>query len=267
MINSKTQIIATVGPASTSMEVLRAMVENQLDIVRLNLSWGDMETRIEQIKTIRQLENEYGRKIPIIVDLPGLRLQKDHVHTYDNSISSAVTERDRDFIKFAAENDVDYIAISFVASPEDIEQCRKIITEFSGKQKVIAKIERTAALERLEQIILNADAVMVARGDLGNEVPIEQIPFIQDQIVQLCKKIGKPVIVATQMLSSMVEEQIPTRAEVTDVAYAIMEGASAVMLSEETAIGKYPAEVVATMKKIVIEAEKHLGDDIHLNLL
>ena len=160
---------------------------------------------------------------------------------------------------------MDYIAVSFVGGPEDIEKCRKIIAEYSGTQKIIAKIERAIAIKNLEKIILSSDAVMVARGDLGNEVLIEQIPFVQDRIVQLCKKNKKPVIVATGTLLSMVENKTPTRAEVTDTAYAVLQGANAVMLSEETAVGKYPVEAVVIMKKIMLEAKKHLDNSIHSN--
>ena len=155
----------------------------------------------------------------------------------------------------------------FVGGPEDIEKCREVINNLGGNQKIIAKIERKVAMESLEQIIEKADAVMVARGDLGEEVPLEEIPFIQEKIVKMSKKLGKPVIVATQMLLSMVENPTPTRAEVTDVENAIMQGADAVMLSEETAKGKYPVEAVEMMEKIILETERHEGEDTHLNLL
>ena len=266
MTNSRAQIIATIGPASAKSDILRAMIEHQLDVVRFNFSWSDVETRIGQIELIRKLAKESGRKIPIIVDLPGPRLQEGGSHAYEQNSISAITSHDEEFIKFAVEHDVDYIAVSFVRGPEDIDKCRNIIKNLSGKQKVIAKIERAIALEHLPQIINKADAVMIARGDLGNEIALEKIPFIQDRIIKMSKKLNKPVIVATQMLLSMVESKIPTRAEVTDVANAILQGSDAVMLSEETAKGKYPVETVAMMEKIVVEAEHHM-DDIHLNIL
>lgn len=153
---------------------------------------------------------------------------------------------------------MDYIAVSFVASSKDIIKCREIVKENNGKQKIIAKIERAIALENLDEIINEADAVMVARGDLGNDIPIEKVPFVQSDIVSRCKKAGKSVIVATQMMLSMTNNTVPTRAEVTDVAEAILEGADCVMLSEETANGKYPVEAVEIMEKVVLEAEKHL---------
>ncbi|MEK9181532.1 MAG: pyruvate kinase [Patescibacteria group bacterium] len=265
--NSKAQIIATIGPASSKMETLRAMVLHQLDVVRLNFSWSDINTRIAQIILIRDLEKEFNKKIPIIVDLPGPRIKKDDGHTYDNRAISSITEHDEEFIKFAVENNIDYVAVSFVAGPEDIEKCRKVINDFGGKQKIIAKIERAVALEFIHQIVEKADAVMIARGDLGNDVAIEKIPFIQDKIIKISKSLGKSVIVATQMLLSMVENKIPTRAEVTDVANAILQGSDAVMLSEETAKGKYPVDAVAMMERIVIEAEKHMDKKAHLNPL
>jgi pyruvate kinase len=146
-------------------------------------------------------------------------------------------------------------------------QVELLVHGFGGRQMVIAKIERAIALLSLEQIIAEADAVMIARGDLGNEVPLEQIPFIQDRIIKKARKAGKPVIVATQMLLSMVENLTPSRAEVTDVATAILEGADAVMLSDETAKGKYPVETVIMMEKIIIEAEKHLSGSVTFNQL
>ncbi|MDO8659124.1 MAG: pyruvate kinase [Candidatus Parcubacteria bacterium] len=267
MINVKTQIVATIGPASTDRETLKAMIEQGLDIVRMNFAWGDIETRIGQIKLIKELRIELDKKVSILIDLPGPRIQEDGSHTYDDTIVSAVTEQDEEFIKFATEQEVDYLSVSFVGKKEDVEKCREIVAKFSGEQKIIAKIERALALEHLEDIILSADAVMIARGDLGDEIPFEQVPFAQKQIVENCQKNNKPVIVATQMLFSMKENNKPTRAEVTDVYNAVMQGASAVMLSEETAIGKYPVETVATMKKIILEAEKHLDNTIKLNLL
>ncbi|QQR50524.1 hypothetical protein IPF86_01205 [Candidatus Nomurabacteria bacterium] len=267
MTNSKAQIVVTLGPVSEKADILRAMVSHQLDVVRLNFSWGDLALWAEQITFIRQLEKECGRRIPIIIDLPGPRVQENESHTYDSRALSSITSNDEEFIKFAALHAVDYVAVSFVAGPEDIKKCRGLVHGFGGRQMVIAKIERAIALLSLEQIIAEADAVMIARGDLGNEVPLEQIPFIQDRIIKKARKAGKPVIVATQMLLSMVENLTPSRAEVTDVATAILEGADAVMLSDETAKGKYPVEAVIMMEKIIIEAEKHLSGSVTFNQL
>ena len=266
MKHSKAQIVATIGPVSSTPEVLRGMIKHQMDVVRLNFSWADLDIRVEQINLIRQLEKECGRKIPIIEDLPGPRVQNKEGHSYDHSVKSSITDNDKKYIEFGVKHNVDYIAVSFVASAADIELCRKLIKEYSGKQKIIAKIERKAALQSLDSIIEATDAVMVARGDLGNEIPLEQVPFVQALIISKTKKAGKPVITATEMLLSMVENERPTRAEVTDVANAILQGSDAVMLSEETAKGKYPVEAVAMMERIVLEAERHMsgGGDFHL---
>lgn len=264
---SKAQIVATIGPPSESPEVLRAIIKHQVDVVRLNFSWGNTELRTKQIALVREIEKELNKKIPIIVDLPGPRVQEKDGHTYDQQASSSLTERDRGFIEFAVKQNVDYIAISFVGGAKDVEDCRKEISKFSGTQKIIAKIERKIALENIDQIIEKADAIMVARGDLGNEIPLEMIPFVQEKIIRKSKEKNKPVITATQMLLSMEENKTPTRAEVTDVANAILQGSDAVMLSEETAKGKNPIEAVEMMEKIVMEAERHMGKTLQINPL
>ncbi len=266
-MTSRAQIVASIGPASASPEVLRSMIEHQLDVARLNFSWGDLETRTEQIKTIRQIANECGRSIPILADLPGPRIQEGANHQHDAGTTSAITSADEEFIRLAVEQNIDYIGVSYVGDRTDIEKCRSLIVALGGEQKIVAKIERAAAVAVLDEIIDAADAVMVARGDLGNEVPLEQIPFIQDQIIKTANRAGKPVIVATQMLLSMVDHPSPTRAEVSDVASAILQGADAVMLSDETTTGKYPIEAVAMMEKIILEAEKHLSGGTHYNQL
>lgn len=274
MQHSRAQIVATLGPSSAKPEVLRAMIERQLDVVRLNFSWGNLTERAEQIALVRKLASEAGRDIPIIVDLPGPRVQERGSHGYDSSAAavSAVTDQDREFIKFAAEQNVAYVAVSFVGSAKDIAECRAAIVACGGTQKIIAKIERAAAAEdeHLAEIIAAADAVMVARGDLGNEIPLEQIPLVQEKIIRAAKTAGKPVITATQMLLSMVHSPEPTRAEVTDVNNAILEGSDAVMLSEETTIGEYPVEAITMMEKIVFEAEREAvqkGDQEAINFL
>ncbi|MDR3558598.1 MAG: pyruvate kinase [Candidatus Pacebacteria bacterium] len=267
MKNSKAQIVATLGPISSNEKTLKSMIEHNLDVVRLNFSWADIKTHTEQIALVRKLERELDRRIPIIIDLPGPRVQEKEGHTYNHHAISSITKRDEEFIKFAAEQGVEYVAVSFVGKAEDIVECRQIIQRNNGSQKIIAKIERKIALESLDEIILAADAVMVARGDLGNEVPLEQIPFVQEKIISKAKAAGKPVIVATQMMLSMVNSPTPTRAEVTDVENAIAEGADAVMLSEETAQGKYPIEAVTMMEKIVLEAEKHMAGREKINEL
>ncbi len=265
MNSSKPQIVATIGPSSASRDILVQMIDKQMGVVRLNFSWGTLESHSEEIKLIRQIEAEKGVSIPIIQDLPGPRIQDVGSHTYNHMTASALTEQDISYIKFGIKEGVDYIAVSFVGGPEDVLMCKKIINENGGEQKVIAKIERQVAVDAINEIIEVADAIMVARGDLGNEIAIEKIPFVQADIVSKAKKARKPVIVATQMLLSMTDNPIPTRAEVTDVANAILQGADAVMLSEESAKGKYPVEAISVMEKIVIEAENHIAGRIQLN--
>lgn len=265
-MHSRAQIVATLGPSSNTADVLREMVQGQLDVIRLNFSWGTLAEHAAQIAIVRAIEKEAGRTLPIIADLPGPRIQKEDGHTYDHT-ESVLTDEDKTFIAFAVEHEVDYIAMSFVGSAQDIKSCRAVVAEHGGTQKIIAKIERRDAVDHLGGIVEEADAVMVARGDLGNEIALEQIPFVQDRIVRTAKELGKPVIVATQMMLSMTDHDTPTRAEVTDVAYAILQGADAVMLSEESARGAYPVQVVRMMERIISEAETHMGATLHINHL
>jgi len=256
---SRAQIVVTIGPSSAKAETIRAMAENGMDVARLNFSWGNFSEHAERIISIKEAEKALKISLIIMVDLPGPRIQEGKGHTYDHSEVSALTDHDRECVAFGVEHGVDCFALSFVGDAADVESCRKAIAEKGGKQTIIAKIERTAALEHLDAIIAAADAVMVARGDLGEEVPIERIPFIQADIIRRANAAGKPVITATQMMLSMTESPTPTRAEVTDVANAILQGSDAVMLSDETANGKYPTEAVKMMERITIEAEKHLS--------
>jgi len=264
---SRAQIVATLGPASNTGEEICALAKAGMDVARLNFSWGDFEEHRGQIEHIRFAEQCFGKPIIIIQDVPGPRIQKVAGHTYNHDITKALTDHDRECILFGIEQNVDYVALSFVGNAEDVEECREFIKKNGGKQSIIAKIERAVALENLDQIISRADALMVARGDLGEEVPLEKIPFVQADIISRANKVGKPVIVATQMMLSMTDSPIPTRAEVTDVETADMEGADAVMLSEESAKGKYPLEAVTMMEKILVEAEKHMDSNRQFNML
>ncbi len=264
---SRAQIIATVGVLSGGRGELVELFKHGVDVVRFNFSWSTLADRAAQIVLVKDVAAELGKRIPIIEDLPGPRIQKSDGHSYNADASSGFTDHDRELVKFGVEQNVDYVAVSFVGGPEDIVACREEIRRWGGTQKIIAKIERKIALESLDAIISAADAVMVARGDLGNEIPLEQIPFVQTQIIRQCNLAQKPVITATQMLFSMVVSPTPTRAEVTDVANAILQGSDAVMLSEETAKGKYPLEAVIMMEKIIIEAEKHLSGGVRTNHL
>ena len=257
-LRSFVQIIATIGPASDKPEILDEMLKAGMDIARLNFFWLGLEESKKRIKMIRDMARKNNTNVLILADLPGPRVQDKDGHTYNSNASKALTEKDRELIKFGVENGIDYISVSFVGNSEDIIDCRNEIKKCGGQQKIIAKIERAEALKNIDEIIEVSDAIMIARGDLGNEVPLEEIPFIQDDIIKKCKKAGKPVITATQMLYSMKDSPSPTRAEATDVVNAVLEGSDAIMLSEETSIGKYPIRAVYIMEHLAIEAEGHL---------
>lgn len=178
------------------------------------------------------------------VSLPGMNIS-----------TPALSEKDREDLRFALKLGVDFIALSFVRSPSDVELVREIMDEVGRRVPVIAKLEKPEAVDSLEPIILAFDAVMVARGDLGVEVPLEDVPLVQKRAIQIARENAKPVIVATQMLDSMIENSRPTRAEASDVANAVLDGADAVMLSGETSVGKHPITTVQTMARIVSAAE------------
>ncbi len=185
------------------------------------------------------------------VNLPRLRIRLP-----------AITDQDVKYLKFGLENEVDIIAISFVQKAEDIRIAKRLVKEASGEIFVVAKIEKREAVEDLEAIVRESDGVMVARGDLGVELNLERVPIIQKRIIHEANKLGKPVITATQMLESMVSSPTPTRAEVTDIANAILDGTDAVMLAEETAVGKYPVAAVRFLVKVAQETEKFLPPEI-----
>ncbi len=168
----------------------------------------------------------------------------------------AITEKDKEDLKFGLSNGVDLVALSFVKTPEDVIELRSLMQEYGRIIPIISKIEKWEAVENIEKIVEVSDGIMVARGDLGVEVPVEKVPIIQKKIISISNKKGKPVITATQMLNSMVESPVPTRAEVTDVSNAIFDGTDAVMLSNETAVGKFPIESVRVMRNIIKNTEK-----------
>ena len=168
----------------------------------------------------------------------------------------ALTEKDKEDVKFGIENGVDIIALSFVRKAEDVVELRELIRSLGKNIPIIAKIEKPEAVKNIDSILKVADGIMVARGDLGVELPIEKVPVIQKQLIRKANEAGKPVITATQMLKSMVDLPSPTRAEVTDIANAVLDGTDALMLSEETAVGKYPVRVIKTMAKVASETEK-----------
>jgi pyruvate kinase len=227
-------------------EVLRDLREGQ----RVLLDDGRLELYVEGV-------GEEGVRCRVVaggiltahkgVNLPGARLGV-----------SALTPKDREDARFAVEQGVDFIALSFVRSPEDVRQLRGLLAGWGGDIAIVAKIERAEALEAFHGILEQADAVMVARGDLGVETPPEEVPFHQKQIIDACNRAGKPVVTATQMLQSMMERPTPTRAEASDVANAILDGTDAVLLSGETAVGAYAVETTQTMARICANAEVHL---------
>ena len=340
----KTKIVATIGPACNTPEMLKAMIEAGMNVARLNLSHGTHANHSKQIDTLRTAARELGRNIAIMIDTRGIEIRtgllKDDVvtlvpgelfslHTEDkpgdvNGVSityqklfeevrrgipillddgaielevesvkdgviicqvihggllgnsksvnlpetqlamSAVSPENRDDIvkelSFAAENDVDYIAASFVQSADDIYKMREILIEKDALIPIIAKIENKAGVANMEEIVDAADGIMVARGDLGVELPLADVPATQKHIIRTTVSNGKPVITATQMLASMEHNPKPTRAEASDVANAILDGTSAVMLSGETAVGKYPLEAMKTLATIALRAEASLNE-------
>lgn len=216
---------------------------------KILLDDGKIEVMIKEItfqKTVR---------VEVLND--GILLPKKGVNLPDTKISlPSLSEKDLRDLDFIISQEIDWVALSFVRTPEDIEQLRAILISKKSNAKIIAKIEKPEALDHLREIILASDAVMVARGDLGVELPLEQIPMIQKSIITKCIHRAKPVIIATQMMESMIDRTRPNRSEITDVANAVLEGTDAVMLSGETAMGQYPELVIETMAKIIAEVEK-----------
>ncbi len=325
---AQTKIVSTLGPASTSEEMIRKLYRAGVTMFRLNSSHGDMETHQKTLDTIRKIEKEEHTIIPVLLDLQGPKIRVGqfdepipvtagetlkfrHQDKYENDIIpvdykgiaedvkpgdkiliddgkiqltveksedkivyakvlttgvikprkglnlpggtaslNILTERDKKFVDFALHNDIDYLGLSFVRNKEDLQLLRGILNEHNSRLRIISKIEKPQALDNIDDIIANSDGIMVARGDLGIETPIQQLPIVQKTIIKKVNAARKPVIVATQMLESMIENPMPTRAEASDVANAILDGADAVMLSGETAAGKYPVEAVTIMKKI-----------------
>jgi pyruvate kinase len=256
----------TMGPATCNKETFAKLVDMGADAVRLNFSWGTHDEYAGYIKMIREVASEMGRKIPIIQDISGPR-KKDLVgHSFNEAEPNILTEKDLKDIDFGIAQGVDYIAQSYVGNSADVLRLKEEIAKRGAKISVIAKIERKEAIANIKDIVGVADAIMVARGDMGNEVPLEDIPLVEKDIIALCKSAGKTVIVATQMLFTMVENATPTRAEVTDVEYAILCGADVVMLSDETTTGKHPLEAVEIMEKSVCAAEERLTEEGNLKI-
>jgi pyruvate kinase len=338
----RTKIVATLGPASNTPEMVEALHRAGADVFRVNMSHLSRDNLRAQVQLIRDVEAKVRRPITILIDLQGpklrvgtfangseilapgamftldddptpgdldrvylphpeilsalepmdtvliddgkLRLVVEEVNTGHSALTrvivggtisnrkgvslpdtalpvAAMTEKDRGDLEAALEIGVDWVALSFVQRPEDVAEVKKVVR---GRAQVLAKIEKPQALARLDEIMEVSDALMVARGDLGVEMPLEKVPGLQKRITRGARRMGKPVIVATQMLESMINAPVPTRAEVSDVATAVYEGADAVMLSAESAAGDYPIEAVATMDRIANEVER---DQLYWNII
>lgn len=335
----KTKIVATLGPASSGKQVLKQMLQEGVNVCRLNFSHGSHEDHAAAILTIRELNEEMGMSTAILADLQGPKIRtgmmKDNgvdlvtgktvtivtediegtaakfsinyeqlprdsspgefillddgklklevISTTDSEIEAKIihggilssrkgvnlpntkislpclTEKDLIDLDFALAHNVDWIGLSFVRSARDIIELKHLIQTKKCKAKVIAKIEKPEAIDDIEDILRASDALMVARGDLGVEIPYQNVPLIQKMLIRKGRSHSKPVIVATQMMESMITSISPTRAEVNDVANAVLDGADAVMLSGETSVGKFPIEVIRTMANIVNEMETHDG--------
>jgi len=335
------KIIATLGPASKSPEMIEALYEAGADVFRLNFSHGSHDDHAQSVAAIRALEKKIGQPITILMDLQGPKLRvgtftgdsavlqagqafrldldpasgdskrvslphpeifaalrpgasllindghlrlkvkscgKDFAETeviVPGVISNrkgvnvpdvtlpipAMTPKDKADLEFGLSQGVDWVALSFVQRPEDVAEVR---TAVAGRAGILSKLEKPAALDQLDAIVALSDSVMVARGDLGVEMPLEQVPVLQKRIVRACRKQGKPVVVATQMLESMIKSPVPTRAEASDVATAIYDGVDAVMLSAETAAGQFPERAVATMHRIIKQVE---SDPLYVDLM
>lgn len=338
----RAKIVATLGPASSSYEQIRALIDAGLDVARMNLSHGSHEVHEEIYKTVRKAAADAGKPLGIFVDLQGpkirlARFKDGPVHlakgaTFKITIEdvegdanicgttfkglpadvkvgdvlliddgkvrlratdissttvtteveiagevsnnkginlpgvavdvSALSEKDEGDLRWALKTGVDMIALSFVRNASDIVRVHEIMKEEGRTLPVIAKIEKPQAVENLEEIVDAFDGIMVARGDLGVELPLEQVPLVQKRAVELARRWAKPVIVATQMLESMIHSSIPTRAETSDVANAVLDGADALMLSGETSVGDFPIETVSTMAKIIEFTEENGLDRI-----
>ncbi|MEL6452856.1 MAG: pyruvate kinase [Pseudomonadota bacterium] len=327
------KIVATLGPASDTYDMIRSLHEAGADVFRLNMSHGSHAEIAEKHAIIRQIEEDTGSAIAILADLQGpklrvgvfagdsemldegakfrldldeaegdsarvclphpeifaalepgktllvndgkIRLQVESCgHDFADCVVvaggvisnrkgvnvpdvelplAALSDKDRADLEFVAELGVDWMALSFVQRPADVEEARALV---KGRAAILSKIEKPNAVERFDDILAASDGIMVARGDLGVELPVQNVPPIQKRLVRKCRHAAKPVIVATQMLESMIESPMPTRAEVSDVATAIYEGADAVMLSAESAAGSYPIEAVTTMDRVAAEVEQ-----------
>ena len=250
-----TKIIATLGPASEKPETLEQLAESGVNLFRLNTKHNTIDWHLSVIATLKEIAPQAG----IVVDLQGPEIRLE----ISPSNAPTLTPPDIEILKALPKGEVDFIALSYVRNKTDVTTLRTELEAQNINSKIIAKIENQEGLDNIDQIIAEADAIMIARGDLGKETPAEKIPYLQKIIINKCRNAAKPVIVATEMLLSMTKSPTPTRAEIADVANAVYDCADAVMLSEETAVGKYPVEAVQTMTRTVSfnEKQESLGVD------
>jgi pyruvate kinase len=224
-----------------------------MDIARLNLSYGTLEEHRQMIASVRSISQKLDLPTAVLLDLPGRKRRTGDTKSVFG-----------DHLQFAQDNQVDFIALSFITSPQQVAEVKSLLNEMNIDIPIIVKIEKGEALAVSNSIIDAGEGVMVARGDLGLQISIEKVPVAQKKIIREANERGKPVITATEMLESMVNSPSPTRAEATDVANAVLDGTDAVMLSEETSVGKYPVKAVEMMSRIVVEAETIFPHDITL---
>ncbi len=241
------KIVCTLGPASSSPEVVGRMLKGGMDIARLNLAHGTLEEHGQLISEVRLLSQKLKLPTGILLDLPGLKHRVGDMRTVFG-----------EHIEFADSQKVDFIALSFISSARQVKEVKALLKKMNAYMPVIVKIEQAQALEQSSAILEISDGIMVARGDLALEISIEKVPLAQKQLIKEANRRGKSVITATQMLESMTDSFRPTRAEVTDVANAILDGTDYVMLSAETAVGRYPIETAKMMKDIINFTEDYL---------
>jgi pyruvate kinase len=243
-IKRHAKIVCTLGPASSSPEVIEMMLKAGMDVARFNLAHGTLKEHSRLIAEVRLLSQRLKLPVGILLDLPGLKVGHGDIKAVFGY-----------HLDFAFKEDVDFIALSFISSVRQVQEVKQLLRKMKADIPVIVKIEEARALEESEVILEAGEGIMVARGDLALDISIEKVPMAQKRLISEANRQGKPVITATQMLESMVRSATPTRAEATDVANAVLDGSDALMLSEETAIGSYPIEATETMVRIAMEAE------------
>jgi len=241
------KIVCTLGPASSSPEVVERMLKGGMDVARFNLAYGTLEEHSQLISEVRSLSQKLKLSTGILLDLPGLKRARGDVKDVFGQ-----------HLDFALSENADFIALSFISSVRQVREVKQLLRKIKADIPVIVKIEESRALEESGAMLEEGEGIMVARGDLALDISIEKVPTAQKQLINEANRCGKPVITATQMLESMIQSASPTRAEATDVANAVLDGSDALMLSEETAIGSYPVEAIETMVKIALEAEAML---------